>query len=123
MSNSSTQIDSEQLKYGSDFNPSASASNPSSSSDLSFNGDGVSAFQRRGEDSSYGGGERGKDIDVSGGSEYGDGRTEFGGAGRLNDDSYSRGEEGGSLGRESTGGLDESDLSGSMAGRERQIYP
>ncbi|GAA5867862.1 hypothetical protein JCM8547_003397 [Rhodosporidiobolus lusitaniae] len=78
-----------------------------------------------GADSSLGGGERGKDVDMPGGSEYGDGRTEFGGAGRLNDASYTRGEPDGSVSEESTFSNKEEDTERSkdLSGRERELYP
>ncbi|GAA5915991.1 hypothetical protein JCM6882_003489 [Rhodosporidiobolus microsporus] len=78
------------------------------------------------DDTSYGGGERGKDIEVSGGSAYGDGQTEFGGAGRLNDESYGRSGIEGSTRADSNypnGGEDGSDRSGDLASKERELYP
>ncbi|BGP17672.1 hypothetical protein JCM10213_003576 [Rhodosporidiobolus nylandii] len=110
-------MNSEQLKSSLDGSRSADAG----ANDLTFNGQGMSAADRRGEDSSYGGGERGKDFAASGGSAYGDGMTEFGGAGRLNDESYSRGEPGGSTGIEKV--QDDSDRSAELAGAERNVYP
>ncbi|GAA5825009.1 hypothetical protein JCM11251_006061 [Rhodosporidiobolus azoricus] len=77
-------------------------------------------------DSSFGGGDRGKDIEVSGGSAYGDGQNEFGGAGRLNDESYGRSGIEGSTTSDSdypNGGEDGSDRSGDLEGQERRIYP
>ncbi|GAA5972164.1 hypothetical protein JCM11641_002526 [Rhodosporidiobolus odoratus] len=96
------------------------------SKDLSFDGQGMSASNRREEDSSYGGGERGKDFVASGGgSAYGDGQTEFGGAGRLNDDSYSRGEKGGSTGTPEYAptAAEAAQPNNSLEGQERKMYP
>ncbi|GAA6028600.1 hypothetical protein JCM8097_007304 [Rhodosporidiobolus ruineniae] len=123
--------DDEQLKFGADTQQPTTSGSPSlqrdTSSDQTCDGEGVSAFDRRGEDSSYGGGERGKDFEASGGgSAYGDGQTDFGGAGRLNDDSYSKSEHGGSTRSDSSypdGGEDDSARSGDLAGQERRIYP
>ncbi|GJN90243.1 hypothetical protein Rhopal_003242-T1 [Rhodotorula paludigena] len=64
-------------------------------------------------DSSFGGGERGVDMVASGGSAYGDGQTDFGGAGRNND----------GAGRSSYQPDDTGVQKDGEPGGERQVYP